>query len=404
MQTKVSAPQLLISLIRSEEDYHRVLDAGFSPADFGPIEPVFGFLVEYWQRFKNFPDVSLLRNKFPAVIVDVEADFDYALEEMRQHVSAQRVEAALLDHTTGQVDLSGLISRLEAARKLEITKPVRYSDAAIDSRLEAWETARDRPNSSSIITGLRTGIRSLDATRMGLQRSDLICLFARPETGKTFISLNIGVTAWLGGHKVLFISPEMSTEQIEGRFDGLVAGQQGITISQRLLRQGRGIEAEDYGHLSDMMRERRDWRTVDGSFTVEDVKALALEEKPRLLIVDGIYLLDSKTKGQKQWERITEISGSLKRFALDTGMIILMVNQAVRDERLVTRPPQPTDMAGGDSIVRDSDKLLSLYNHEQNQTSRYLNIVKDRAGGWSELRGVPIVLDWRLDQGIIRER
>ena len=63
--------------------------------------------------------------------------------------------------------------------------------------------------------GTPTGIKTLDDTISGLNKSDLILLAARPGMGKTSFALNIARNvALIHGRKVAFFSLEMTREQL----------------------------------------------------------------------------------------------------------------------------------------------------------------------------------------------
>jgi len=76
--------------------------------------------------------------------------------------------------------------------------------------------------------GVPTGIKELDDTITGLNRSDLILLAARPGMGKTSFALNIARHAAVKADKrVAFFSLEMTKEQLVSRLlstEALVGG------------------------------------------------------------------------------------------------------------------------------------------------------------------------------------
>lgn len=78
----------------------------------------------------------------------------------------------------------------------------------------------DRLNSpdKDLYRGIPTGIRELDNTITGLNRSDLVIIGARPGMGKTSFALNIARHAAItAGKRVAFFSLEMSKEQLASR-------------------------------------------------------------------------------------------------------------------------------------------------------------------------------------------
>ena len=67
----------------------------------------------------------------------------------------------------------------------------------------------------SPITGVPTGIQSLDKNTLGLQPGTLSVLAARPSVGKTAFALNIAThAATKAGKKVAFFSLEMPSDQL----------------------------------------------------------------------------------------------------------------------------------------------------------------------------------------------
>ena len=67
------------------------------------------------------------------------------------------------------------------------------------------------------ITGLSTGLATLDNVTRGLQPSDLIIVAARPAMGKTAFVLNVAAHVALQGGTVAFFSLEMPREQLMHR-------------------------------------------------------------------------------------------------------------------------------------------------------------------------------------------
>lgn len=395
------APQLLLSLVKGPDQFAQILENGLVPSDFGSLSRVLEFISDYYEKKEIFPDTSLLNYQFPGVFLDVQADFDFALEETKKWVIEKRVESALSEHLAGNLDVPGLITRLEEARSISPRKElIRYSDAMVLERFEKWKEYRDHPKSSTILRGIRTGLPTIDKTRFGFEPGEFICIFGRPEQGKSLLLLNFGVTAWLSGHKCLYISPEMSVAKVELRFDTLVAGQLGIHISNKKLRLGEGITEPNYQKLIDAQKDRQDFR-ITTRMSAEEIHSIVVAEKPKVVLVDGTYLIPGKSKSQ--WERITETCESLKNTANETGCIVLAVNQAVKDNKLISRPPRVDEIAGGDATERQVDKLISIYNPDQMPNSRYLGILKDRDGGWEEARQNPMQLLFEPDRGIIRE-
>ena len=80
--------------------------------------------------------------------------------------------------------------------------------------ITALEEAANNPDQ---ITGIATGMRTLDQMTGGWQRGDLITLAARPSVGKTALSLAFADAALNANSKVAYFSLEMSSRQLAQR-------------------------------------------------------------------------------------------------------------------------------------------------------------------------------------------
>jgi replicative DNA helicase len=119
---------------------------------------------------------------------------------------------------------------------------------------QAAESTQLAFNRGGGVTGVTTGLRSLDRRLSGLQPSDLIILAGRPGMGKSALAANIGVNAarryaqtkGREGAAVGFFSLEMSGEQLGQR---VLAEQSGI--SSDVMRKGR-VQKGDFHRLAEI--------------------------------------------------------------------------------------------------------------------------------------------------------
>src|SRR3546814_4502890 len=123
----------------------------------------------------------------------------------------------------------------------------------------AVQIAERALNSGGHVSGITTGINSLNEKIGGMHNSDLMILAGRPGMGKTSLATNIAYNAasrWLRdnadgippeknmGAKTAFFSLEMSADQLATR---VLAEQSGI--SGEALRMGK-ISRADFQNLS----------------------------------------------------------------------------------------------------------------------------------------------------------
>ncbi len=169
------------------------------------------------------------------------------------------------------------------------------------------------------VTGIRTGLPSLDRELGGLQRGDLIILAGRPSQGKTALAMNIADhVGKVEKLPVVVFSLEMGGAQLAMR---LIASETGI--DQKRLRSGQ-VEQSDWARIVDVLESLKDvksWIDSSSVVTVGQMRA-RLRKLVRavgrlgLVVVDYLQLV-SGTEAEKENRAVvvSAISRGLKRLA-----------------------------------------------------------------------------------------
>jgi len=126
------------------------------------------------------------------------------------------------------------------------------------------------------ITGLSTGLATLDSVTRGLQKSDLIIVAARPAMGKTAFVLNLATHAALQGKTVAFFSLEMPREQLMHR----IFCAEGQIDATRLARGE--LDDEEWSRLvkvADRMMKTNLYFDDTSSTTVLDIRTRARRKR-----------------------------------------------------------------------------------------------------------------------------
>ena len=191
------------------------------------------------------------------------------------------------------------------------------------------------------IKGVPTGIKELDDTITGLNRSDLILLAARPGMGKTSFALNIARHAAVKADKrVAFFSLEMTKEQLVSRLlstEALVGGTK--------LRTGKLTE-EEWVRLiegGDILSKTQMYFDDSSGITVPEMKAKLRRLKDvDLVVIDYLQLMSGSTKRSGDGNRVQEISEitrNLKIMAKELNVPVLTLSQLSRASEQRTTPP-----------------------------------------------------------------
>ena len=256
--------------------------------------------------------------------------------------------------------------------------------------------------SGNKIPGLSTGLPDLDRTILGLNKSELILIAARPGMGKTSIALNIALNAAMTLHKtVAMFSLEMSREQLVSRLlsrAALVPGQNLLT-GQLTEQQWRAI-ADAAQTLS-----ATDIRIDDNpTLTVSDMNAQC-RRVPNLdlVVIDYLQLMQSAGSGhswsnESRTQAVSDISRMLKIMAKELNVPVICLSQLSRaNESRQDKRPMLSDLRESGAIEQDADVVIGLYrdgyyNKEcENPNLAEAIVLKNRKGstGTVELSWLP---------------
>jgi replicative DNA helicase len=277
--------------------------------------------------------------------------------------------------------ISELTSDLEArlqligdgARNAESTigSVASYSAKALDLIQEAHEKKTEDG-----VTGVRTGLQSLDEETSGLQRGDLIILAARPSMGKTSLALQIAENvAMYEKLPVVVFSMEMGGTQLAMRqISGLAR------IDQKRLRSGdlREQEWSDLTEAVDRLSRLDEWIDTQGGLTASEMRSRIRQftkkhGKPGLVVIDYLQLMTGKDDEKLRANEVAAISRALKAMAKELDVPVMALSQLNRSVEL--RPdkrPMMSDLRESGSLEQDADVILFIYRDDYyNADSQY---------------------------------
>jgi len=206
-------------------------------------------------------------------------------------------------------------------------------------------------------TGLLLGFRDADNIIGGLRPGQFVIIGGRPSMGKTTLAECIADNVASLGHRVLFASLEMSTEQLMDRRAARLTAVDGPA-----LRQGAGRE--------EVMEATGTAGPIDyldaPALTTSELWAKAYRrralDKLNLLIVDYLQLLRDEIRSGSATERITVISRNLKTLARELGIPLIAVSQLSRAaEARQDKRPQLADLRQSGALEQDADLVILVY-------------------------------------------
>ncbi len=222
--------------------------------------------------------------------------------------------------------------------------------------------------SDSDITGLSTGIDSLDERTSGWQNGELIILAARPSMGKTALALNFVESAiFKQARPALVFSMEMPAGSLMMRLLSSVG-----RIDQGRIRDGKLTE-EDWPKLTAAMKKLKDrplFIDDTAGLSPQDMRArirrIAREHgNPGLVMVDYLQLMQIPGSSEGRTQEISEISRSLKALAKEFDCPVIALSQLNRGvEQRPNKRPMNSDLRESGAIEQDADVILFIYRDE----------------------------------------
>ena len=232
---------------------------------------------------------------------------------------------------------------------------------------KVFDRLNELAQSDSMIPGLSTGLRDLDAKINGLNKSDLLLVAARPAMGKSAFALNIAVNVAKKYNKTVAVfNLEMSREQLALR---LLASESFIDMQK--LATGK-LNEEEWGKLcmASAALSQTDIRIDDNpSVTVADINAKCRRlDNLGLVVIDYLQLMQGSGYGKNSENRVTvvgEISRSLKIMAKELNIPVICLSQLSRAvESRTDKRPILSDLRESGAIEQDADSVMFLYRDE----------------------------------------
>lgn len=298
---------------------------------------------------------------------------------------------------------AALVKKASAGRALAyIGKRLQDEEVSPESRLEValtglTDVVKDvSPSSTTVIgdvvddiyngivtgnghaKGIKIGFAPLDYALDGINKDQMIILGARPSVGKSSFAMQLSYNVARQGHRVLFVSPEMSRQQLGMRLTSMISGVPYMAIKKAVLTEKQlhsiGIARETIKNLPLILDD-------DAEQSVEKVRLLARSIVARhgelaLLVVDYLQLLCA---GDDSKEAVTVVSKGLKAIAKDLHIPVIALTQLSRQiEYRDDKRPKLSDIRGSGQIEQDADAVLFIWNPSKTKTEVFIE--KNRNG------------------------
>ena len=272
---------------------------------------------------------------------------------------------AMVYEGSGEADsvLEAAESKMYALREGRGTSGLKEIRYVMQNVFDAMSEAA---SSGSKIPGLSTGLPDLDNMILGLNKSELILIAARPGMGKTSIALNMALNVAMTQHKkVAVFSLEMSREQLVSR----LLSRASLVPSQNLLT-GQLSEQQwrDVAAAANTLSESPILIDDNPTLTVSDMNAQCRMVKDLdLVVIDYLQLMQSAGSGhswsnESRTQAVSDISRMLKIMAKQLDAPVICLSQLSRaNESRQDKRPMLSDLRESGAIEQDADVVIGLY-------------------------------------------
>jgi replicative DNA helicase len=279
----------------------------------------------------------------------------------------------------------------EASAKIEeISEGTAASTISSTKMLKEFLSYRANIDKRSSSVFVRTGFENLDKILgAGLLNEGFYVLAARPGKGKTTLALAIADNIAARGEPVLFVSLEMSKNQLTAK---RIAREARLDSNKILTQQ---LAQEEYSAVTRASSKLAVYPLeVNEKYplTIPEIAAMAAGIKGlRIVIIDYFGLIKSAEKKESRVVERTEMSSAIKNMARRLGVPILCLSQLNREnEKRGNKRPQLSDLRETGAIEQDADGVIFLNSNDYDNGPGYdpygaaeleVIVAKNRHGG-----------------------
>ncbi len=233
-----------------------------------------------------------------------------------------------------------------------------------DALVQVYDRLHQVVENKAEVLGMPTGFSGLDRVLVGLGKTDLVLIGARPGMGKTSFAMNLATYAAAATKKAVCVfSLEMSAEQLVTR----VLSSEALIDSYRL-RSGE-LSDEDWtklAHAASHLSECQLLIDDTTGITVTGMKAkLRRVRDLGLVVIDYLQLMQSDRRIDNRVQEVAEISRGLKLLAKELQVPVICCAQLSRGpESRTDKRPMLSDLRDSGAIEQDADIVLFLYRDE----------------------------------------
>jgi replicative DNA helicase len=246
----------------------------------------------------------------------------------------------------------------------DMEKTEKTPEEIITALIAGWRAVR----SGEKKPGLETPFPKLNELLGGGLRTGLYLVAGRPSQGKSVLEENIAMAVAKSGAFVGRIAIDMPVSVVWAR---TLAREGGVSLPK--LNFGHAGESQ-LARLDELKESIASYPCIikgnlfDVSAIASWARAMKAKNDMKLMTVDYIQNIQINAPGASHWQEVqkmTYISGVLKRLALELDIPVMAVSQLTRDNERDDRPPRLSDLRGSGSLEQDATVVIFVYRDEK---------------------------------------
>jgi replicative DNA helicase len=381
--------------------------------------PIILKITEYYSRHKATPTINILKKILSEDELDhgfldlVEAyevsdnEIGYYIDQMKERYNkriVKRLVNSCLEENSDikevNKEVKRIVGKTDRLYKSDVFSEGRLKDS-VKTRLDNYEFVKNNPN---LKQGMLSGFVSLDDYTWGLKNSEMMVIGGASSSGKSLLMMNMAINAYMGtndpvngvtgrkdGKNVLYISLEMSKEQLEQRVDANIAH-----IPHRGLMRGTLSEA-DIQNWKKSLKFQRDHDKVfyildmPRNSTMAEIEAkfeiITGIFKPEAIFVDYLQLMSPSTGATgSDWMDVGKVAEELHEFCRKKDLpVITAAQRKASAKKSSGKYKDNVDLEdlGRSKMIGDNATVVLLIGKREDEDLREdieIYIVKNRDG------------------------
>lgn len=361
----------------------------------------------YPQVMEAIPRID--RREYPVDLEKLrERANDNLLRRMGRHVYQKNWNG----HGFDNLQEANKALRETVAKLDQLYKTESYREGSLAGTApEAWAKYQRTKRDPASAAGIHLGFAEFDRITNGIREGELLLIGGESGTGKSALSMNMAVNAWLGANKVpsdpdaepagfapgkavVYFSIEMPYEALERRLHACIAG-----VPLYGIRDGTLDPAEEARYraaLKFIQRYPHQFHIVDipRGATMRYIEAKHMElchDNPddpiRLEIVDYLNLMsmDGEEEAGPDWLKIGKLGEQAHEFTRVHGTPMIspvQLNRPPKEEAARSSRPDQDRIARSLMLVQNANMVLNIEKRKDEHLTKDMrvHIVKMRDG------------------------